>query len=86
MIYFRTFCRKRKYALGKTGKANIEKNLQELGLKLNAEDLKLVTQRIIELEIKKKPLLGKIYLISDVLIVMKKKIIVESYVLSHARV
>jgi D-citramalate synthase len=44
------FGRKRQYALGKTsGKANIEKNLQELGLKLNAEDLKLVTQRIIEL-------------------------------------
>src|SRR5690606_29319415 len=34
------FGRKRKYALGKTsGKANIEKNLQELGLKLNEEDL-----------------------------------------------
>jgi D-citramalate synthase len=59
MIYFRTFGRKRKYALGKTSGKAIEKNLQELGLKLNAEDLKLVTQRIIELEIKKKPLLGK---------------------------
>ena len=44
------FGRKRKYALGKTsGKANIEKNLQELGLQLNDEDLKKVTQRIIEL-------------------------------------
>ena len=44
------FGRKRKYALGKTsGKANIEKNLQELGLELNNEDLKKVTQRIIEL-------------------------------------
>jgi hypothetical protein len=32
----------------KQGKA-IEKNLQELGLQLNPEDLKLVTQRIIEL-------------------------------------
>jgi D-citramalate synthase len=33
------FGRKRKYALGKTsGKANIEKNLQELGLQLNQED------------------------------------------------
>jgi D-citramalate synthase len=39
------FGRKRKYALGKTsGKANIEKNLQELGLKLKCEDLKLVTK------------------------------------------
>jgi hypothetical protein len=36
MIYFERFGRRRKYALGKTsGKANIEKNLQELGLQLN---------------------------------------------------
>lgn len=35
------FGRKTKYALGKTsGKANIEKNLQELGIKLNDVDLK----------------------------------------------
>src|SRR5690606_27128535 len=44
------FGRKRKYALGKTsGKANIQKNLQELGLTLDEEELKKVTQRIIEL-------------------------------------
>jgi D-citramalate synthase len=42
------FGRKRQYALKNFWQANIEKNLQELGLKLNAEDLKLVT-RIIEL-------------------------------------
>ena len=37
------FGRKRKYALGKTsGKANIEKNLQELGIQLTNEDLKKV--------------------------------------------
>ncbi len=42
------FGRKRKYALGKTsGKANIQKNLQDLGLQLNDEELKKVTQRII---------------------------------------
>jgi hypothetical protein len=35
------------------------KKSKELGLKPNAEDLKLVTQSTIELEIKKKPL--KIY-------------------------
>ena len=35
------FGRKRKYALGKTsGKANIQKNLQELGLTLNDDELK----------------------------------------------
>ena len=48
------FGRKRSYALGKTsGKANIVKNLQELGLTLNNEDLKKVTERIIELGYKK---------------------------------
>jgi D-citramalate synthase len=82
------FGRKRKYALGKTsGKANIEKNLQELGLKLNAEDLKLVTQRIIELEIKETVTRRFTYIISDVLDshTYEEKIIVESYVLSHAK-
>ncbi|NOQ92141.1 MAG: 2-isopropylmalate synthase, partial [Flavobacteriaceae bacterium] len=44
------FDRKRQYALGKTsGKANIQKNLQELGLQLNDEDIAKVTKRIIEL-------------------------------------
>ena len=41
------FGRKRKYALGKTsGKANIKKNIDELGLKLSDENLKKVTQKI----------------------------------------
>jgi D-citramalate synthase len=45
--------KKRKYALGKTsGKANIEK-IFRIRLQLNPEDLKLVTQRIIELGDKK---------------------------------
>ncbi len=84
------FGRKRKYALGKTsGKANIEKNLQELGLKLNAEDLKLVTQRIIELGDKKETVTKEDlpYIISDVLDsqTYQEKIIVESYILSHAK-
>ena len=48
------FGRKRKYALGKTsGKANIQKNLQDLGISLNDDELKKVTQRIIELGDKK---------------------------------
>lgn len=84
------FGRKRQYALGKTsGKANIEKNLQELGLKLNQEDLKLVTQRIIELGDKKETVTKEDlpYIISDVLDsqTYQEKIIVESYVLSHAK-
>ncbi|MDQ5928537.1 MAG: (R)-citramalate synthase [Bacteroidota bacterium] len=84
------FGRKRKYALGKTsGKANIEKNLQELGLKLNNEDLKLVTQRIIELGDKKETVTKEDlpYIISDVLDsqAYQEKITVESYLLSHAK-
>lgn len=44
------FGRKREYALGKnSGKANIEMNLQELGLELTPEQTKKVTQRITEL-------------------------------------
>jgi D-citramalate synthase len=44
------FGRIRQYALGKTsGKANIKKNLENLGIELDPESLKKVTQRIIEL-------------------------------------
>ena len=44
------FGRKREYALGKTsGRANIAKNLEELGLELTPEQTRRVTQRITEL-------------------------------------
>ncbi len=84
------FGRKRKYALGKTsGKANIEKNLQELGLKLNQEDLKKVTQRVIELGDRKETVTKEDlpYIISDVLDsnLYEEKVKVESYVLTHAK-
>jgi (R)-citramalate synthase len=84
------FGRKRKYALGKnSGKASIEKNLQELGLKLNDEDLKKVTQRVIELGDKKETVTKEDlpYIISDVLDsnLYEEKIKVESYVLTHAK-
>lgn len=84
------FGRKRTYALGKTsGKANIEKNLQELGLKLNNEDLKKVTQRVIELGDKKETVTKDDlpYIISDVLdsSLYEEKVRVESYVLTHAK-
>ena len=85
------FGRKRKYALGKTsGKANIEKNLQELGLKLNDEDLKKVTQRVIELGDKKETVTTEDlpYIISDVLDISstyEEKVKVESYVLTHSK-
>ncbi|RRN76146.1 2-isopropylmalate synthase, partial [Pseudoxanthomonas sp. SGD-10] len=85
------FGRKRKYALGKTsGKANIEKNLQELGLKLNNEDLKKVTQRVIELGDRKETVTKEDlpYIISDVLDKSSsyvEKVTVESYVLTHSK-
>lgn len=48
------FGRKREYALGKnSGKANIIRNLEELGLELSEEDMRKVTNRIIELGDKK---------------------------------
>ncbi|MFV0546584.1 MAG: alpha-isopropylmalate synthase regulatory domain-containing protein [Bacteroides sp.] len=48
------FGRKREYALGKTsGKANIRKNLKDLGLELDEESMRKVTERIIELGDKK---------------------------------
>jgi D-citramalate synthase len=83
------FGRKREYALGKTsGKANIEKNLQELGLKLNDADLKKVTQRVIELGDKKETVTKEDlpYIISDVLdsSLYEEKVVVESYVLMHS--
>jgi D-citramalate synthase len=83
------FGRKREYALGKTsGKANIEKNLQELGLKLNDADLKKVTQRVIELGDKKETVTKEDlpYIISDVLdsSLYEDKVVVESYVLMHS--
>lgn len=44
------FGRRREYAMGKmSGRANIERNLQELGLELTPEQTRRVTQRITEL-------------------------------------
>ena len=60
----------RKYALGKTsGKANIENNLQQLGIQLSDADLKKVTQRIIELGDRKEVVTQADlpYIISDIL-------------------
>jgi D-citramalate synthase len=83
------FGRKREYALGKSsGKANIRKNLQELGLHLNDDDLKKVTQRIIELGDKKQKVTKEDlpYIISDVLNsnLIQETVIINSYVLTHS--
>ena len=64
------FGRKREYALGKnSGKANIAKNLKELGLELTPEQTKRVTQRITELGDKKEIVTQEDlpYIVSDVL-------------------
>ena len=84
------FGRKRKYALGKTsGRANIQKNLQELGLTLNEEEIRKVTARIIELGDKKERVTKDDlpYIISDVLDSesYQQKVFVKSYVLTHAK-
>jgi D-citramalate synthase len=64
------FGRTREYALGKTsGKANIQKNLEELGISLGHDDMKRVTNRIIELGDKKERVTKEDlpYIIADVL-------------------
>jgi D-citramalate synthase len=51
------FGRHRHYALGKTsGKANIVKNLESLGINLTPEQMKMVTARVVELGDKKESL------------------------------
>lgn len=84
------FGRQRKYALGKTsGKANIENNLAQLGIKLSDPDLKKVTQRIIELGDRKEVVTQADlpYIISDVLDSnrIEEKVTIENYVLTHSK-
>jgi len=64
------FGRVREYALGKTsGKANVRKNLESLGLELDEESMKKVMERIIELGDRKELVTQEDlpYIISDVL-------------------
>jgi D-citramalate synthase len=84
------FGRQRKYALGKTsGKANIENNLQQLGIQLSEPDLKKVTQRIIELGDRKEVVTQADlpYIISDILDSnrIEEKVSIENYVLTHSK-
>jgi D-citramalate synthase len=64
------FGRVREYALGKTsGKANIRKNLEALGIDIDEESMRKVTDRIIELGDKKELVTQEDlpYIVSDVL-------------------
>jgi D-citramalate synthase len=84
------FGRERKYALGKTsGKANIENNLQQLGIRLTDVDLKKVTERVIELGDRKETVTQSDlpYIISDVLdsSAIDEKVQIENYVLTHSK-
>ncbi len=84
------FGRQRKYALGKTsGKSNIENNLAQLGIELPEDDLKKVTQRIIELGDKKEVVTQSDlpYIISDVIDsnTIEEKVKIVNYVLTHSK-
>ena len=64
------FGRERTYALGKmSGKANIVKNLDKLGIRLTPDQVKLVTQRVVELGDKKEALAAEDlpFIVADVL-------------------
>ena len=83
------FGRKREYALGKnSGKANIAKNLEELGLALTADQTRRVTQRITELGDKKERVTQEDlpYIVSDVLKhdAPEDKVKLISYIVSTA--
>lgn len=84
------FGRRTLYALGKSsGKANIERNLFDLGISLPDEDLKKVTQKIIELGDKKETVTREDlpFIIADVLDRSAKAEDVEvlNYVLTHSK-
>ena len=64
------FGRERQYALGKmSGKANIIENLDKLGIALSPEQVKLVTQRVVELGDKKEMMTAEDlpFIVADVL-------------------
>ncbi|MBN2214560.1 MAG: 2-isopropylmalate synthase [Bacteroidales bacterium] len=84
------FGRRRAYALGKTaGKANILKNLQELGIELSSRELKSVTKKVIELGDKKENITTEDlpFIVADVLNseVIENKIRIINFSLSSAQ-
>jgi D-citramalate synthase len=84
------FGRKREYALGKnSGKANIRKNLEDLGLELDEESMKRVTEKIIELGDKKELVTQEDlpYIVSDVLKhdAPSDRVVLKSYFVTLAK-
>ncbi len=85
------FGRERKYALGKmSGKANIIKNLDQLGISLTPEQVRLVTERVVELGDKKETLAAEDlpFIVADVLkshTVEKDNIHIVNYSLTLSR-
>jgi D-citramalate synthase len=82
------FGRIRSYALGKTsGKANIKKNLENLGIELDPESLKKVTDKIIQLSDLKENITSDDlpYIVSDVLDsdAVEQKVNVINYTVTH---
>lgn len=82
------FGRTREYALGKTsGNASIKKNLDELGITLNKEELKLITERVVQLGDKKSMITKEDlpYIISDVLgsAKIEEKVKIKNYYSTH---
>lgn len=83
------FGRKREYALGKnSGKANIRKNLEDLGLELDEESMRKVTERIIQLGDRKELVTQEDlpYIVSDVLkhAVEDDRVKLKSYIVNLA--
>ena len=88
-LYPERFGRVREYALGKlSGKANIRKNIEALGIELDEAEMAKVTNRVIELGDKKEVITQEDlpYIISDVLRNSEKdkqvKIIAFAFILS----
>lgn len=84
------FGREREYALGKTsGKANIRKNLESLGIELDEEDVRKVTERVIELGDRKEIVTQSDlpYIVADVVkhSRMKCRVKIVNYYLSLAK-
>ncbi len=82
------FGRRMEYALGKTsGKASVKKNLEDLGIELSPENMRKVTERVVELG-DKKSIITKDdlpYIVSDVIgtVVNEDKVKILNYYSTH---